>query len=98
MHDSVRDEFQLNQKNVLLNGRRFGCVYSLKMDLGGIPDEFQYHLTTRIWRTDAAGITEAPYRQIGLQVKLPRELPQASVGKRATGGWIVLVRASAYCR
>lgn len=73
VHDSVRDEFQLNQKNVLLNGRRFGCVYSLKMDLGGIPDEFQYHLTTRIRRTDAAGITEAPYRQIGLQVKLPRE-------------------------
>lgn len=71
--DSVRDEFQLNQKNVLLNGMRFGCVYSLKMDLGGIPDEFQYHLTTRIWCTDAAGITEAPYRQIGLQVKLPRE-------------------------
>nr|WP_304485978.1 DNA-binding protein [Rahnella aquatilis] len=71
--DSVRDEFQLSQKNVLFNGKRFGCVYSLKMDLGGIPDEFQYHLTTRIRRTDTAGMTEAPYRHIAQQVKLPRE-------------------------
>lgn len=70
---SLRDEFQLGQKNVLFNGKRFGCVYSLKMDLGEVPDEFQYRLTTRIRRTDAAGITEAPYRQIGQQVKLPRE-------------------------
>ena len=71
--DSVRDEFQISQKNVLFNGKRFGCVYSIKMDLGGIPEEFQYHLTTRIRRTDEAGMTEAPYRQLAQQVKLPRE-------------------------
>lgn len=71
--DRVRDELQLSQKNVLFNGKRFGCVYSLKMDLGGIPDEFQYRLTTRIRRTDASGLTEAPYRQIAQQTKLPRE-------------------------
>lgn len=71
--NSVREEFQLSQKNVLFNGKRFGCVYSLKTDLGGIPDEFQYHLTTRIRRIDPKGITEAPYRQIAQQTKAPRE-------------------------
>lgn len=71
--DSVRDELQLSQKNVLFNGKRFGCVYSLKMDLGGIPDEFQYRLTTRIRRVDATGITEANYREIAQQTKAPRE-------------------------
>jgi len=71
--NSVREEFQLSQKNVLFNGKRFGCVYSLKMDLAGIADEFQYHLATRIRRFDPAGSTEEPYRQIAQQVKLPRE-------------------------
>jgi hypothetical protein len=28
--DIVRKELQLSQKNVLFNGKRFGCVYSLK--------------------------------------------------------------------
>lgn len=28
--DVVRKELQLSQKNVLFNGKRFGCVYSLK--------------------------------------------------------------------
>lgn len=37
--DSIRNEFQLSQKNVLFNGKRFGCVYSLKQDLNGIPDD-----------------------------------------------------------
>lgn len=36
----LRDEFQLNQKNVIFNGKRFGCVYSLKGDLDAIPDAF----------------------------------------------------------
>ena len=53
--DSIRNEFQLSQKNVLFNGKRFGCVYSLKRDLNGIPDEFTYHLKTRIQRIDASG-------------------------------------------
>lgn len=69
----VRDEFQLSQKNVIFNGKRFGCVWSLKNDLSGIPDEYQYHLTTRIRRIDATGVTEAPYRQIAQQVKPSRE-------------------------
>ncbi|WP_061797491.1 hypothetical protein [Serratia ficaria] len=69
----VRDELPLSQKNVLFNGKRFGCIYSLKSDLAGIPDEFQYRLTTRIQRVDAAGITAAPYRQIAQEAKAPRE-------------------------
>ena len=71
--DAVRKELQLSQKNVLFNGKRFGCVYSLKRDLDGIPDEFTYHLKTRIQRSDATGATEASYRQIAQQVKVPKE-------------------------
>jgi Helix-turn-helix domain len=69
----IREELPLSQKNVLFNGKRFGCVYSLKMKLDGIPDEYHYHLKTRIQRTDAHGGSEAPYRDIARQVKAPRE-------------------------
>lgn len=71
--DGLRKELQLSQKNVLFNGKRFGCVYSLKMNLDGIPDEFNYHLKTRIQRSDSEGGSEVPYRQIAQQVKAPRE-------------------------
>ncbi|WP_342324197.1 DNA-binding protein [Kosakonia sp. BYX6] len=69
----VREEFQLGQKNVLFNGKRFGCVYSVKTDLSEIPDEFQYRLATRIRRADSTGTTAAPYQQIAKEVKAPRE-------------------------
>ena len=71
--DGLRKELQLSQKNVLFNGKRFGCVYSLKMNLDGIPDEFNYHLKTRIQRSDSEGGSEVPYRQLAQQVKAPRE-------------------------
>lgn len=58
---SVREELQLSQKNVIFNGKRFGCVYSLKASLGGIPDEFQYRLSHRI-------------RRISLQVQAKRHI------------------------
>ena len=70
---SVREELQLSQKNVIFNGKRFGCVYSLKASLGGIPDEFQYRLSHRIRRISPAGSSEAPYQQIAKTVKAPRE-------------------------
>ncbi len=70
---SVREELQLSQKNVIFNGKRFGCVYSLKASLGGIPDEFQYRLSHRIRRINRAGSSEAPYQQIAKTVKAPRE-------------------------
>ncbi len=69
----VRDELPLSQKNVIFNGKRFGCVYSLKADLSTIPDEFQYRLATRIRRVDATGTSAAPYQQIAKEVKAPRE-------------------------
>lgn len=69
----LREEFQLGQKNVLFNGKRFGCVYSLKTDMSQIPDEFQYSLATRIRREDSAGTTAAPFQQIAKEVKAPRE-------------------------
>ena len=71
--DGIRNELQLSQKIVLFTGKRFGCGYSLKMNLDGIPDEFSYHLKTRIQRTDSEGGSEVPYRQIAQQVKAPRE-------------------------
>ncbi|CAB5585985.1 Uncharacterised protein [Citrobacter werkmanii] len=70
---SVRDALQLSQKNVIFNGKRFGCVYTLKASLDGIPDEFQYRLSHRIRRIDPEGLTEAPYQQIAKAVKSPRE-------------------------
>ncbi|WP_058913366.1 hypothetical protein [Entomohabitans teleogrylli] len=69
----IRDRLQLSQKNVLFNGKRFGCVYSLKTDLSAIPDEFHYRLSTRIRRTDESGATAAPYQQIAREAKAPRE-------------------------
>ncbi|TKU00940.1 DNA-binding protein [Citrobacter sp. wls830] len=70
---SVRDALQLSQKNVIFNGKRFGCVYTLKASLDGIPDEFQYRLSHRIRRIDPEGLTEAPYQRIAKAVKSPRE-------------------------
>lgn len=69
----LRDELQLNQKDALFNGKRFGCVWSLRSDLSAIPDEFQYRMVTRIRRVDAAGATTSPYQQIAKDVKAPRE-------------------------
>ena len=99
--DGIRNEFQLSQKNVLFNGKRFGCVYSLKRDLNGIPDEFTYHLKTRIQRIDASGGSEVPYRQIAQQVKAPRERLQLALGQGVTvtalagGFWVGLQRIAA---
>ena len=70
---SVREELQLSQKNVIFNGKRFGCVYSLKASLGGIPDEFQYRLSHRIRRISTAGSSEATFPKIAKTVKAPRE-------------------------
>lgn len=69
----LRENLLLSQKNVLFNGKRFGCVYSLKADISGIPDEFQYHLSHRIRRTGSAGSTATAYQQIAKKVKVPRE-------------------------
>lgn len=70
---ALRDEFSLAQKNVVFNGKRFGCVYSLKTDLKDIPDTFQYRLATRIRRIDPSGATATPYQQIAKEIKAPRE-------------------------
>lgn len=70
---AVRDELQLSQKNVLFNGKRFGCVYSLKASLDAIPDEYQYRLSNRIRRMDGTFSTASPYQEIAKQIKQPRE-------------------------
>ncbi|MEX3020123.1 DNA-binding protein [Kluyvera sp. STS39-E] len=69
----IRDELKLSQKNVIFNGKRFGCVYSLKSDLSAIPDAFQYSLATRIQRVDSAGTSAAPFQKIAKEIKVPRE-------------------------
>ncbi|EEI1253425.1 DNA-binding protein [Salmonella enterica subsp. enterica] len=67
----IKEKQNLSQKNVLFNGKRFGCVYSLQADISGVPDEFHYHLSHRIRRVTSAGSTEAPYRQIAKEVTVP---------------------------
>ncbi|MCW1828083.1 helix-turn-helix domain-containing protein [Enterobacter asburiae] len=69
----LRDDFQLSQKSATFNGKRFGCVYSLKEDMSSIPDTFSYRMTTRINRIDKQGISAEPWRQIARTVKAPRE-------------------------
>nr|WP_193568671.1 DNA-binding protein [Citrobacter sp. NCU1] len=70
---SLREEFQLSQKNVIFNGKRFGCVWSLKENLIDIPETYQYRLATRIRRVDPTGTTATPFQQIAKEVKAPRE-------------------------
>lgn len=70
---SLREELQFHQKNVIFNGKRFGCVYSLNTDLNKIPDEFQYRLSTRIRRVDPTGNSATPYQEIAKEVKVPRD-------------------------
>ncbi|EBS5581434.1 DNA-binding protein [Salmonella enterica subsp. enterica serovar Newport] len=69
----VRERQKLSQKNVLFNGKRYGCVYSMKIDISTVPDKFQYHLSHRIRRIISTGSTETPYQNIAKEVKAPRE-------------------------
>ncbi|WP_447888285.1 DNA-binding protein [Serratia fonticola] len=69
----LRDKLQLSQKSAVFNGKRFGCVYSVKSDLSKIPDEFQYRLSTRIRREVSSDETAEPYREIAREIKMPRE-------------------------
>lgn len=69
----VRDQLQLNRKAAVFNGKRYGCVYSLKQDLQPIPESFHYHLSNRIRRVDPQGPTAAPYQQIAREIKPARE-------------------------
>ncbi len=90
---SVRDELALNQKSATFNGKRFGCVYSLKSDLTGVPEAFQYHLSTRIRRTDGR-VTAKPLSRNRPAGETSTRTPAACAGKQAGGdgaGWVVLV-------
>jgi len=69
----LRDELQLSQKNAIFNGKRFGCVWSVKSDLSDVPDVFQYHLSTRIRRMEATQLTAEPFLQIAKEIKPPTE-------------------------
>jgi hypothetical protein len=71
--DQLRDELQLNQKTVMMNGKSRGRVYSLGTDLRHVPDAFRYRLASRIRRVQAGGVTATPYQQIAKQAKAPRE-------------------------
>ena len=69
----LRDELQISQKSATFNGKRFGCVYSLKTDLSAIPDEFRYSLATRIRRVDDTGTAATPFQQIAKETKSPKD-------------------------
>ncbi len=69
----VRETLQLSRKAAVFNGKRYGCVYSLKQDLQAVPESFHYHLTNRIRRVEATGLTAAPYQQIAREIKPARD-------------------------
>jgi len=60
----LRDPLLLNQKDAIFNGKRFGCVWSPKTDLSALPDEFRYHLVTRIRRVSPDDVSVSPFQQI----------------------------------
>ena len=68
----VRETLQLSRKAAVFNGKRYGCVYSLKQDLQAVPEAFHYRLANRIRRVDATGLTAAPYQQIAREIKPAR--------------------------
>ncbi len=70
---SVREALQLNRKAAVFNGKRYGCVYTLKQDLQAIPEAFHYRLSNRIRRVDPTGLTASPYQQIAREIKPARE-------------------------
>ncbi len=70
---ALREEWGISQKNVVFNDKRFGCVYSLKASLSGVPDTYRYHLSHRIRRVVGNENTSLPYQQIAREVKVPRE-------------------------
>ena len=83
----LRDELQLIQKNVIFNGKRYACVWSLKSDLNNVPDVFQYRLVTRIRRECPEGTTAAAFQQMARDVKTPRErLIQIRIAARTHTG------------
>lgn len=71
--DALRKEWDISQKNVVFNDKRFGCVYSLKASVSGVPDTFRYRLSHRIRRGVANENTSSPYQQVAREVKAPRE-------------------------
>ncbi|WP_336219673.1 DNA-binding protein [Citrobacter amalonaticus] len=71
--DKLRKEFSLTQKNVLINEKRRGQVYSISADLSHVPDAFRYRLSSRIRRMDEQTITTAAYQHVASQVKHPEE-------------------------
>ncbi|EFB1461803.1 DNA-binding protein [Escherichia coli] len=70
---ALREEWDISQKNVVFNDKRFGCVYNLKASLSGGPDTFRYHLSHRIRRVVANENTSSPYQLIAREAKAPRQ-------------------------
>ncbi len=70
---ALREAWDISQKNVVFNDKRFGCVYNLKASLSGGPDTFRYHLSHRIRRVVANENTSSPYQLIAREVKAPRQ-------------------------
>ena len=89
----LRDERQLSKKNVVFNGKRFGCVYSVKSDLSKVPDEFQYRLSTRIRREVSSDETTEPYQEIAREIKCRASRLERTGGNGA--GRSILVRYAA---
>ncbi len=69
----LRNEWDISQKNVVFNDKRYGCVYSLLASLADVPETFHYRLSHRIHRMVADENTSVHYQQIAREVKAPTE-------------------------
>ena len=97
---ALREEWDISQKNVVFNDKRFGCVYNLKASLSGGPDTFRYHLSHRIRRVVANENTSSPYQLIGPGSESAPSTAEVCAGDRIAGertGRPVLVRQPAHC-
>lgn len=91
---ALREEWDISQKNVVFNDKRFGCMDNLKGNLTGVPNTFQYHLSHRIRRVVANENTSRSYQQVAREVKIPRERVKCTLEVGRTG-WHVLIQQSA---
>lgn len=70
--ERLRSELQLNQKTVLVNGKKRCQVYSVKADLSQVPEELRYRFSNRIRRNEQ-GVEANLLPQIAKQVKEPKQ-------------------------
>ncbi|WP_411545785.1 DNA-binding protein [Klebsiella pneumoniae] len=79
----VRETLQLSRKAAVFNGKRYGCVYSLKQDLQTFPEAFHYRLANRMHCVRLTGLTTIPRWLAAREIKPARERLRQHLNKLA---------------